>query len=184
MRFDKPRANILSRESVARIHMMNGLIEINADRAQLSRQFDDFDTPFAVERRPHITGCAHHATQRFCGRQILCFAKGKKRSRLCFIDAETDESRLTPIVMSLVRHSSIVLSVRFAFRKLPSANMAGAASAHKDFVSQNPYPAIHHLFTLYSGKPSFSQRFSRHFADFKAVSKHSQRTITAVSPCS
>ncbi|MGJ0502649.1 MAG: hypothetical protein ACR65X_02715 [Methylocystis sp.] len=154
--------------------MMNSLIEINADRAQLSRQFDDFDAPFAIERRTHITGCAHHPAQRFRGCQILRFAKGMKRSRLRFIDAEADESRLAPIVLPLVCHSSIALSVRFAIGKLPGANVARAASAHKDFVSQNPYPAIHHHSSLCIAE---NPHFLNVFQGFAQISKQSQTTL-------
>ncbi|MFZ3180112.1 MAG: hypothetical protein WA156_07900, partial [Methylocystis silviterrae] len=68
--------------------------------------------------------------------------------------------------------------VRFAFGKLPGANMTRAASAHKDFVSQNPYPAIHHHSSLCIAEPP---HFLNVFQWVWQISRQSRTTLSALS---
>ena len=88
MSLDQPRFDVLSREGVAGVHVVDRLIEVHADRANLPGQRDHFGAPFAIEGRPHIRGRPDHAPKSLARCEILGFAKSSKAGGLAVVDAQ------------------------------------------------------------------------------------------------
>ena len=75
---DQPRLHVLALHNVAGVHVVNGLIEIDADGAELPRQQGDFGAGGPRKCRPQTRGFADQSARGLARGQIVPCAKLQK----------------------------------------------------------------------------------------------------------
>jgi len=145
---DQPRLHVLALHNVAGVHVVNGLIEIDANGAKLPRQQDDFGAGGSGKCRPQTRGFADQPARGLAWRQIVLFAKTPKIRVLLPGQADSESDRFVARVPLYVVQIFGLVGARFA----PRANcreprLARPARAHKGYVPHNPYPAINPIFS-------------------------------------
>ena len=151
---DQPRLHVLALHNVAGVHVVNGLIEIDANGAKLPRQQDDFDAGGSRKCRPQTRRFADQPARGFARGQIVLFAKTLKIRVLLPGQADSESDRFVARVPLYVVQIFGLVGVRFA----PRANcreprLARPARAHKGYVPHNPYPAINTIFSSNFHRP-------------------------------
>ena len=146
---DQPLLHVLALHNVAGVHVVNRLIEIDADGAKLPRQQDDFAAGGSRKCRPQTRGFADQPARRLARGQIVLLAKTLKIRVLFPGQSDSESDRFVARVPLCIVQIFGLVGVRFA----PRANcreprLARPARAHKGYVPHNPYPPINHPFFL------------------------------------
>jgi len=158
---DQPRLHVLALHNVAGVHVVNGLIEIDADGAELPRQQGDFGAGGPRKCRPQTRRFADQSARSFARGQIVLFAKTPKIRVLFPGQADSESDRFVARVPLCIVQFLAWVGVRFA----PRANcreprLARPARAHKGYVPHNPYPAINRPYSIDFHLPPVCSHYS------------------------
>ena len=146
---EQPRLHVLALHNIAGVHVVNRLIEIDADGAKLARQQDDFSAGCSGKCRPQARRFADQPTRGLARGQIVLLAKTLKIRVLFPGQSDSESDRFVARVPLCVVQFFGLVGVRFAPRaNCRTSRLARPARAHKGYVPHNPYPAINPIFSF------------------------------------